>query len=340
MDDTSLIGSVPSSINETEGSLDKRSRDVVQWRGLGEIPVYRLDEVEVGERVMDEPIFHHPWRLRTFPVKLATVLYVSPVGSGIEVAIDGDGNRGDEPKTTRWACSTRVLKLSDVPPEFQFIARYGQSEAEMATDNAVKALQKRYSFQQEKLVTALQAGNEEDIEKAQKALEKIQHEATAKGVELGAVVDTQPPAMPISPAASKVSLKQANEQRKAALAKHKEAQAVEKAARPSTPRAPKGEKKLRPCLEGCGQMVPGNFAMGHDAKLKSLIIRIERGENDPTDLPDVVKELVKFKTAEKVVERDAQGKVKSETQTYICVQAPVRIPGRDSESFMVTQRSD
>ena len=85
----------------------------------------------------------------------------------------------------------------------------------------------------------------------------------------------------------------ANKERLAANAEKK---AEAKAAKPPVV---KKEKELRACACGCtheGQpvMVAGYFAQGHDARFKSWMIKIERGEMKVTDLPEVVQQAYKF----------------------------------------------
>jgi hypothetical protein len=93
----------------------------------------------------------------------------------------------------------------------------------------------------------------------------------------------------------------------------------------------KKEKVLRECLDGCGEMVGGRFKMGHDAKLKSLILKIERGDEPLTALPDIAKAHVKFVKGETEVQKVDGKDVK--VQLYNCTQAPVRFPGRDDIAY-------
>lgn len=68
--------------------------------------------------------------------------------------------------------------------------------------------------------------------------------------------------------------------------------ATKKAAGVKAPKAPKAPKekappKLQPCHCGCGEMVPNLFKMGHDAKLKSLLLKVGRGQASMNDVPEV-----------------------------------------------------
>lgn len=40
------------------------------------------------------------------------------------------------------------------------------------------------------------------------------------------------------------------------------------------------------CLCGCGQEVSRRFAQGHEARLKGMLLRVARGEEEPDMIPD------------------------------------------------------
>jgi hypothetical protein len=61
---------------------------------------------------------------------------------------------------------------------------------------------------------------------------------------------------------------------------------------PSAPSAP------RECACGCGRAVRKLFAQGHDARVKSLLSKVLRGEAEIADLPE---QLVILRRAEGVV---------------------------------------
>lgn len=110
-----------------------------------------------------------------------------------------------------------------------------------------------------------------------------------------------------------------------------EGQAKAKAAKASGgPVTPKKPKVITKCLDGCGQDCGGRFAIGHDAKLKSLLSKIERGEIDPSQVPDIARPFVKFGKPVKVATEDGKG----HTMTYPIVMAPVRFPGRDDIEYV------
>lgn len=124
-------------------------------------------------------------------------------------------------------------------------------------------------------------------------------------------------------------LKQANAARQAKLAEAKEAKAATKAAKKSA--APKREKVViepHECLDGCGEVLTTNakFKPGHDAKLKSIIVKIERGELELDSLPGIASDVTKFKKGDLLKSKDEKGKVTSTKQLYICTESPVKLP--------------
>lgn len=51
---------------------------------------------------------------------------------------------------------------------------------------------------------------------------------------------------------------------------------------------PKKEKSRQPCKCGCGEEVTGSFAQGHDARFKSWLLKVERGQMAVKELPKSV----------------------------------------------------
>lgn len=84
--------------------------------------------------------------------------------------------------------------------------------------------------------------------------------------------------------------KSANKDRVAALKAKSEDKKVGKAANPK----PKSSS-VQPCKCGCGEQVAANFAQGHDARFKSWMVKVERGEMKVEDLPKVVQKSYEFK---------------------------------------------
>lgn len=98
-------------------------------------------------------------------------------------------------------------------------------------------------------------------------------------------------APPTEPANGKVAApisanKVANDQRKASLEAKEE----------STTKEPKPvkTKAVGPCKCGCGGETTANFVQGHDARFKSWLLKIERGEMTKDQLPDGVAEQYKW----------------------------------------------
>lgn len=231
------------------------------------------------------------------------------------------------------------------------------TEAVPVTPAAIRALAARYKFQSDRFNKAVEDNNEKVMDVALHAMEKIEAEATAIGqtieqiqqapVLAGTVVTNNKitPTNPVvgkSKSTSTVPKSVSDKEKVAARAK---AIAAEKVALGQAPGAakvriakPKAAPVMRPCLDGCGIMVGGNFKMGHDAKLKSLILKVERGEEDKSAIPEIAQGLIVFKKGEKVVNRSADGKkVLSEVQEWECTAAPVRFPGRDGMRLTVRE---
>lgn len=94
----------------------------------------------------------------------------------------------------------------------------------------------------------------------------------------------------------------------------------------------KKTKFITKCLDGCGADCGGRFAIGHDAKLKSLLIKIENGVEDISSLPEIVRAFVTYGkpmvTTESVNGKDVQ------VTHYPLMRAPVRLPGRDDVEYV------
>ena len=77
------------------------------------------------------------------------------------------------------------------------------------------------------------------------------------------------------------TLKEKNAERIAKLKAAKEAKAAEKAAEPKKEKVAKTPNK---CKCGCGGDTGGFFIPGHDARFKSWLLKIERGQAKPEEL--------------------------------------------------------
>jgi hypothetical protein len=225
------------------------------------------------------------------------------------------------------------------------------------TSPTVMALIARFNFQLKALVDALEGDDKAKAQITLSRLEKAIREAAQLHVKLPDLpvqLQTYEPLLELLSAEDNKAKEAAvaEEQRRARHADTSErttnrAVAIEKhinetkTAKKDKSNAPKtkAEKKQRPCLDGCGTMVGGNFAMGHDAKLKSLLIKIERGEMPLDAIPEPCLDLVKIVKGEAIQDRDSSGNPKGEPkQTYRITAAPVRFPGRDD--VQLTRRED
>lgn len=212
------------------------------------------------------------------------------------------------------------------------------------TPGALKALAARYKYQSDRMAGAIKANNGKVINMATSAMGKIEEEAANLGLALrdlltidtSTAVVTNNKLTPINPQVppAKLTKAQRGAEQVAARAHQLAAERIEQGT--STVRReprPKKSHELRPCLDGCGQMVSGKFWMGHDAKLKSLILKVERGEEPVSNIPDVVQDLVKFKRGDIEEIRDSKGTLMGKVQTMVCTAAPVKFPGRSDIQF-------
>jgi hypothetical protein len=131
-----------------------------------------------------------------------------------------------------------------------------------------------------------------------------------------------PPAqMPQATLTKKEKLRIANEEREERLAAKKAAKGEEPAAPKAKKTKAKKEVVFNPCLCGCSRQVPGKFAPGHDAKVKQMILGVEREVIKQKDLPETLR-FLKFK-------REPVG---PEGALVLQVQnSPVKIPGRERQ---------
>lgn len=228
----------------------------------------------------------------------------------------------------------------------------------------------RWNFQLKQLVGALEGGNDARAEQARKAIIKVADDATEQGMtSLPSEVEFSPilqgdsvftldevarllvaaPAVAMSknlgvsagenerntsmatsvneaPVAGSVQDGKQKAKAKAAAAKQ-----TSGASTPAPAKEKKAPKPLNDCLDGCGAKVKGRFAMGHDAKLKSLILKIERGDEARDTIPEVAQPYVSFVKGETEVQKIDGKDVK--VQLYNCTKAPVRFPGRSDIEY-------
>lgn len=110
----------------------------------------------------------------------------------------------------------------------------------------------------------------------------------------------------------KKSLKEQNEERRAKLAEKKEAVKKEKAEKVASGEtvATRTPKEPKACKCGCGGTTTGYFVPGHDARFKSWLLQIERGQKKPEELlTEAVRQSYTWK-------KTADGKGLMPTTTY------------------------
>lgn len=91
-------------------------------------------------------------------------------------------------------------------------------------------------------------------------------------------------------------------------------------------------KVVAGCICGCGGETTSKFIPGHDAKLKSLLIKIERGVEPLDALPEIARPYVTFKKG--VLETQDIGGKAVKVQLYVLAKTPVRVPGRSDIEFV------
>lgn len=176
-------------------------------------------------------------------------------------------------------------------------------------------LQARYSHASKQLAMAIEAKDAAKTEQFQARVTSIKNEAETKGIKLqeattanGAKAPTKASSKPEAKTAKKTEAEKA-EQRKANLAKvPKKGAAKEK--------AEKAPKSTHDCICGCGRETGGLYAPGHDARVKGILLQVERGKLKKEDVPEGVKPFVKWS--------GSWGK-----EGFSLVAAPVKVPGRD-----------
>lgn len=312
-----------------------------------------INELPIGTRF--ECYYHRTVWGYPDSFRRGTVLWI---GAGsVEIWWDGS------PQSTRVQPELDVYILDEEPLGPDDIVTWynwnlplesqSMNNAVAAVSPATKALVARYNFQLKQLQTALENDDKVKASVTMGRIEKCIYEAKNIGLVLPAPPSPLDEYAELTDALAKAAeeVKLSNDiattkkadvqdrqiQREVARERHKTEAATTKAER--APAKPKAEKKLRPCLDGCGQMVGGNFAMGHDAKLKSLLIKVERGDAQLTDIPEVSMDLVKIIKSDVLQDRDSEGNPKGEPkQTFRITAAPVRFPGRDDVEL--THRDD
>lgn len=155
------------------------------------------------------------------------------------------------------------------------------------------------------------AASPKPISKANAA--KLAQKPKGEGVKkLSDVADAKAAAKAkLAAAKEKAAAKKAADQAKAAERKakeqaRKEAQAAKKAAKKAENDAAKAarkearaaiaasKKQVKPCKCGCGEETTAHFVMGHDARFKGQLLRVERGQLKVSELPKAVQTAYKW----------------------------------------------
>lgn len=207
----------------------------------------------------------------------------------------------------------------------------GERRWTMNQEAQEKAVRARYAHQLRQMEAAQANGDAAKVEMVGKKLDQIGQEAETLGITLA---DPQPvpaelTAADLKPTAERgrgrepkeaqgKKLKAANEERLTALKQKKDGK-------------PKAERKVkldatRDCLCGCGRETGGLFAPGHDARVKGLLLKIERGE-EPKSALDGLPVAAWVKWAGKSATAGKEG------SDFRLMAAPVKIPQREDVSL-------
>lgn len=148
-----------------------------------------------------------------------------------------------------------------------------------------------------KTLAASEEVETETVNESDKESDMSETETTAAPTAKTNVTPIKPPKVAAAPQPVQATVsanKTANAERLAKI-REKQAKATPggkvKAASPVV----KKEKALSPCKCGCTTMVAGNFAQGHDARFKSWLLKIERGEMQVKELPPAVQKAYEWK---------------------------------------------
>jgi len=227
-----------------------------------------------------------------------------------------------------WEGYTAAQNVRDEDP--------GERSSVMTDTQATQAtgIQARYDYHVKMLKKAEEAGDEAKAILMQGKITQIKNEAETKGVtlhEMDATVSEGGPVKhavkgegPKQPRPLTGAAKKAAEAKAARLAaQDPEAAAamanldkVKQKKDPAAAPAPKKPASTHDCLCGCGRETLSLYAPGHDARVKGIILKVERGQMKPEDVPETVQPFVRFKG-------------KWGTEGYTLTAAPVKIPGRD-----------
>jgi len=206
-------------------------------------------------------------------------------------------------------------------------------------------LQSRYDFYLKHIKKALDAKDDARVTLMQSKITALRNEAETKGVKLvdldsvqeegvsegkalpkSSSAKAKAQADPNTPVAAKpltgaALIAQQKKAAKLAALDPEAAKAMANLDKTKQKKDPNAQPKAKvarsshDCLCGCGSETLSLYAPGHDARVKGLILKCERGIIEPKELPETIQPFVRFK-----------GKWK--TDGYVLTAAPVKIPGR------------
>jgi len=299
-----------------------RPEDEVQLRTLRPGDPFRYDSFQ-SHWVYGHLMFANSSRARV-------VLYGQPAPVEFEEKVAGKyvkfQAKGDYEQNLPLEMRVESLADDHHPPTtgHQGSVQPKPKEATTMADTNPKAagLIAKYAFQQKTLAAATAAGDTKKAEVATGRIAALEAEAAAAGVELPAY-DSELTAAKPKPVATPVieKLGKQGEAKAIADAKAKAAAAKKGGVEKGKAAAPKEKKEKKPksthdCLCGCGNETASLYAPGHDARVKGILLKVERGDLEKSAIPETVVPFVKF-----------VGKWK--TEGFKLTAAPVKVPGRD-----------
>jgi hypothetical protein len=222
-----------------------------------------------------------------------------PLGIGVERlnAVEGeaqDGGQDMSPPADSIKAAGLVAKYNHQQKQWQKAIEMGDAAKAEVALNRVKSLEAE--------------ARTAEVELPEWDPERIQ---VPKPIELDGVHKPEPPELRGRALTAEEKREVAERQKAAAKAK------AAKAAKAGPP-PPKPEPKLaktHDCLCGCAKETQALFSPGHDARVKGLLLKIERGELPVDVLPPTVAAFCKFSG-------------KWGTEAFMIEAAPVKFPGR------------
>lgn len=308
-------------------SMMAANGEVLTFMGGIKRPEVRLDSLEIGSRFrMDN--WDGSWTYGTLIDKTAARCVVVLSGGQQQVVFDDNGRArkfiSEGRSTVSWPLEIKVEDVTDAEedwvPNRGMKPRLGESSPYSrgedpeergihmtAKENQAKGLNARYNHAMKEFQKAADAGDAAKMEVQQSRIDAIQEEATKADVTLAETATPEPEVEETSKAV---------EPKKAKLKANLDAAKGAKATKAKGEAKVKKAKSTHDCICGCKRETMGLYAPGHDARVKGILISVERGKLGLDAIPEGVRPFVKFK--------GTHGK-----EGYALVEAPVKIPNRD-----------